>query len=108
MKNPVPEVAFPYVCDYFEMLLEALLHPQDGVDGLSYCEVVDSGDMSWLLAEAIERKLYERGFIEPCYRKLSHGVTVYLRLTARGYLVALELRRQKRVDAAKPIEYDIV
>ncbi len=103
MKNPVPEVALPYVCGYFEILLDCMLQPPDGVTGAACSYIVEQTGTPSDLAHVIERLLFQRGFTEPRARKNQIGATGWMQLTARGFLVALELARQKRVDSAGSI-----
>ncbi len=51
----------------------------------------------------IKELLYDRGFTTACARKEEIGATGWVQLTADGFLAALELARQKRVDSAEPI-----
>jgi hypothetical protein len=91
MKNPVPEVALPYVCEYLRVMLDCLRHPQDGITGAEHRYVVEQTGMPLDLAFIIERYLHERGFTVCLAKRVRFGVTAWCQLSARGYLTALEL-----------------
>lgn len=107
MKNPVPEVALPYVCDYFQILLARLLNPVADVAGALRHRFIGRTGVPEGISAILQRLMLERGFIvvRSYFNTPGTGPTyvVWYQLTARGYLVALELARQKRVDSAGPI-----
>lgn len=95
MRNPIPEIALPYLLDYLLVLRERLLTPSNGVDGVLSADVAERTGISKSYASTIAVALHQHDFTESVVRYFPTGLLGWWRLTAKGFLWTDILERER-------------